>query len=458
MKNYFYILTLTLLLFCFAKTAQSQVTIDETVVDTNTVITGLDIPWEILYGPDGWLWVTERFGRVSRVNPETGQQNIILDHSEFVIQQGESGMLGMALHPDFPEDARVYIVYTYWQNGIKEKLVHFSWDGQELVEETVLIDGIQGNSTHDGSRLLFAPDGKLMMTTGDAQNLSAPQNPDHLSGKTLRINPDGSVPADNPFPDSYVYSWGHRNAQGLDFGPDGALYSSEHGPSTDDEINIIEAGRNYGWPEVMGFCNTPGELEFCELNNVKEPMIAWTPTIAPSDIIYYESDMIPEWTGSILLTVLKNKRIIELELSDDGQEITGENHYFIDYWGRLRDICTGPDGEIYLATSGDSWSNNNPFSHSIIRLKVDASIGFQDYEKSSNINITTSSGNVSIHTDNSLLGTRWYVFDVQGRIIDQGTINSTSTMVNADFEGGLYLLKIHAANDDTIVKKFVIQY
>jgi glucose/arabinose dehydrogenase len=457
MKNIFLILSITLVLILSPKLVQSQVMIDETVADTNTVITGLDIPWEILYGPDGWLWVTERFGRVSRVHPETGQQNIILDHSDFVIQQGESGMLGMALHPEFPDDPRVYIVYTYWQNGIKEKLVHFTWDGQELVDETILIAGIQGNSTHDGSRLIFAPDGKLFMTTGDAQNLSAPQNPDHLSGKILRLNDDGTIPDDNPFPDNYVYSWGHRNAQGLYFGPDGTLYSSEHGPSTDDEINIVEAGRNYGWPEVTGFCNTPDEISFCNENNVKEPMIAWTPTIAPSDIIFYEDEMFPEWTGSILLTVLKNKRIIELELSDDGQEITGENHYFINYWGRLRDICAGPDGEIYLATSGDSWSNTNPFTHSIIRLKAEESTSFNNSGHSDNITITSGHKNIRINADASWLDSGWYIFDIQGRLIQKGTISATEMVIGVNFEPGIYIVKIMAAGEYSTVKKIAIR-
>ena len=436
----------------------SQVMIDETTVDTNTVITGLDIPWEIQYGHDGWLWVTERYGRVSRIHPETGEQDIILNHSGTVTQQGESGMLGMAFHPDFPDDPRIYIVYTYSDNGIKERLVHFTYNGSELVDETILIEGIQGNNIHDGSRLVFAPDGKLMMTTGDANNLSAPQNPENLNGKILRINPDGTIPNDNPFGDSFVYTWGHRNAQGLDYAPDGTLYSSEHGPNSDDEINLIEEGRNYGWPDVMGYCDTPGEQEFCDEFNVKEPMTAWTPTIAPSDIIYYDHDMIPEWTGSILLTVLKNKRVVELELSDDGQDITGKNHYFINYWGRLRDICAGPEGEIYLATNGDSWSNNNPFTHSIIRLKAGSSTG--DYHKGSQkpfrISVNSHTGTLVVETNESLASANWYIVDIMGRVKDSGRIEQSRMVLETSFEPGVYVFKIDGSQSKPLADKFFI--
>lgn len=459
MKSQFLPIIVFVFLSFSIQNSSAQVTIDQTVADTNTVIRGLDIPWEMQYGYDGWLWVSERFGRVSRINPETGEQDIILDYSNNVTQQGESGMLGMAFHPDFPNDPRVYIVYTYSDNGIHEKLSSFSYDGSELGDETVLIDGITGSFNHDGSRLFFAPDGKLMMTTGDALDQSKPQDLESLNGKILRINPDGSIPDDNPFGNSYVYTLGHRNAQGLYVAPDGKLYSSEHGPDTDDEINLIEAGRNYGWPDVKGFCDTPGEQDFCNQHNVKEPLIAWTPTIAPSDIIYYDHEMIPEWTGSILLTVLKNKRLIELELSEDGTEITGENHYFVNFWGRLRDICAGPDGTIYLATNGDSWSNNNPFTHKIIRLKVNSSTGknVSEKEKPFRIRVNGASNNIVVETDDELLNSNWYIMDVQGRVRDSGHIRRQRTIIPGGYETGIYLFKIDRSADNDLTGKFFIR-
>ncbi len=448
--------------FFFAnhRNLHGQVQIDETTLDSTTLISGIDIPWEIIYAPDGWLWMTERFGRISRVHPETGEQDILLDHSAQVSQEGESGMLGMALHPNFPEDARVYVVYTYQDGGMKEKLVYFTYDGSALLDETVLIEGIQGNSTHDGSRLLFAPDGKLLMTTGDAQNLAAPQDLNHLSGKILRLNDDGSIPVDNPFPGSYVYTLGHRNAQGLAFSPGGILYSSEHGPANDDEINIIEAGRNYGWPNVEGYCDTSDEISFCEQNNVAEPIAAWTPTIATSDIIYYNNAAIPEWQGSILLVLLKNKQIIELELSDDGMAITGQKQYFTEFWGRLRDVCAGPNGEVFLATNGSSWLNNEPFTHSIIKLTPppasgDASPG--NTKSPDRASVRQSVNQLQVSSPESLIDSSWAIFDLQGQSLESGMIKSEKTLIAHQLDSGFYLLKLGTENKNAQVHKIFIR-
>lgn len=364
-------ISLTLLLFfiLFQYQAKSQIMIGQTEVDTTSVIYGLDIPWEILWGPDDFIWVTERFGRVSRVNPETGEQIVILDISGTVYQAGESGLLGMALHPDFAVQPMVYLAYTYYSgSAVLERIVSYNYNGGQLINESILLDNISGGSNHNGCRLIISPGNKLFISTGDALNASAAQDINSLSGKILRLNLDGSVPIDNPFPNNPVYSFGHRNAQGLYLGLSGILYSSEHGPSNDDEFNIIEAGRNYGWPDVKGYCDTPAEITFCNTNNVAEPLSAWTPTIATSDIVYYDHPAIPEWQGNILLTTLKNKRLYTLELDETGTTVLSESQYFQEFWGRLRDVCVAPDGSVYLATNGPNWGNPQPFTHSIVKI------------------------------------------------------------------------------------------
>lgn len=350
-------------------TLQSQIILEDTEVDTATVISGLDIPWEIIYGPDDHLWITERYGMVSRIFPATGERSVILDLTAVVYQNGESGLLGMVLHPDFENSPFVYLGYTYHTgSSILERIVQYEYSGSQLVNELVLLDNIPGNTTHDGCRLIITPDLKLLITTGDAQNQPAAQDINSLNGKILRINLDGTIPEDNPWEGNPVYTFGHRNAQGLHLATNGILYSSEHGPSTDDEFNIIEAGRNYGWPNVHGFCDLPGEITFCTENNVYEPLAAWTPTIATSDILYYDHEAIPEWQNRILLTTLKNKRLYVLELDETGMEVISEDQYFLDYWGRLRDVCMGPDGSIFLATNGPGWGNIEPFTHRIVKI------------------------------------------------------------------------------------------
>ncbi len=355
--------------FVLGISAQSTITLDSTELETRVVKDSLDIPWEILWGPDDHIWVTERFGRVSRVDPASGTQQKLLDISGSVYERSEAGMLGMVLHPDFANTPHVFIAYTYLSgNNIRERLVKFNYNGSQLTPVDTLIENIIGNTTHIGSRLIILPDNTMLMTTGDAQNRNLSQDRNSVVGKVLRMHLDGSVPNDNPTAGSLVWSTGHRNAQGLWRAPNGIIYSSEHGPTTDDELNVLVSDRNYGWPDVAGFCDSPPENAFCTANNVKEPLAAWTPTIAPSDIIWYDHEAIPEWKNKLLMTVLKDKSLIAFEFNVAGDQVVQETTYLKDEFGRLRDICVSPDGKIYLATNGASWSNNQPFTHSIIEL------------------------------------------------------------------------------------------
>jgi glucose/arabinose dehydrogenase len=330
--------------------SQAQFFIGATEVDTNSVVNGLDTPWEILWGPDDHIWLTERGGKISRLDPVSGEISELISIAE-VYERGESGLLGMALHPDFETEPYVYVVYTYLDPDIREKLVRFTYAGGVLTSPLTLLDGIDGASNHDGSRLVIDQDHKLFMTTGDGANTSLSQDLASLSGKVLRLNLDGSVPDDNPIAGSYVWSWGHRNAQGLVISPLGLMYSSEHGPANDDEVNIIEKGRNYGWPEVEGYCDLPGEAQFCADSNVMEPIAAWTPTLAVAGTDFYHHSAIPEWQNTVLVTSLKASSLTALKLSTDGRSVLEEETFFEDWFGRLRDICISPDGRVFLAVS-----------------------------------------------------------------------------------------------------------
>jgi len=322
------------------------------------VVTGLDTPWEILWGPDNRIWFTERGGRVSRVDPETGETELLLTIPD-VQQRTESGLLGMVLHPDFPDSPYVFLVYTYQAGSqavdIKEKLVRYTYNGAELVNPLTLISGITANVTHDGSRLVILPDRTLVMTVGDAQIQMAPPSTTSLNGKTLRINLDGSIPADNPWasspsPTNMLWTIGHRNPQGLVWA-NGMLYSSEHGAERDDELNIIQKGRNYGWPNVQGYCDNVSEMQACEAQNVVEPIHAWTPTLATAGLDYYDNAAIPEWRGCLLLATLKEQDLRVLKLSEDGTNYVSETIYYNALFGRLRDICVSPDGRVFVCTS-----------------------------------------------------------------------------------------------------------
>jgi hypothetical protein len=275
----------------------------------------------------------------------------------------------MALHPAFPTVPHVFVAYTYSSGGIKERIVRYEFDGQALINPVTILDNITGNGTHNGCRIVFGADTTLYLSTGDAQNLSTPQNLSTLNGKILRIHSDGSIPANNPWPGSAVFSRGHRNVQGMLRMPNDSILLSEHGASTDDEVQWLRKGRNYGWPSVEGFCNTPSEITFCQANAVVEPMVAYTPTIAPSDMVYYQNPYFPEFHNKVLLTILKNKQIRALGLNAAGDSVVSDMVYLNNLYGRLRDIAVGANREIYLATNGASWANTDPYTHLIVRIQ-----------------------------------------------------------------------------------------
>jgi glucose/arabinose dehydrogenase len=328
----------------------------------DTVLTnGLNYPWEILWGPDNYIWITERGGKISRINPSTGTVTLLHTITE-VVSNGEGGLLGMVLHPDFATTPHVFVAYNYNSGGYKEKIVRFTYTGSSLTSPVTIMDNIAASSIHNGCRLLITPDLKLFITTGDAANQSLPQNVSSVNGKTIRVNLDGTIPADNPVPGNSYWSFGHRNAQGLVYA-NNILYSSEHGPSNDDELNIIEKGRNYGWPNVEGFCNTSNEQSFCTANNVKEPVRNWTPTAAVCGLDYYNNDAIPQWKNSLLLVSLKNARLYQMKLGTGFQTITATNEYYTNTYGRMRDLCVSPSGRVYICTS------NGGNSDKIIEIK-----------------------------------------------------------------------------------------
>ncbi len=326
-----------------------------TTVTASALASNLATVWELVWGPDDFIWMTERGGRISRVNPATGQVVPVLALAD-VTQTGESGLLGMAVTAAttptmLPGTYWVFVVYNYTEQGtLKEKLVRYTYANGALANPLVLLGNITATTTHSGSRLLVLPDRTLLMTTGDAQLQPEAQNPASLNGKILRLNLDGTIPADNPTPGSRVYTLGHRNPQGLVQLPNGRIYSSEHGPSNDDEINKVEPGRNYGWPNVEGLCNLAAEATFCTANNVREPLTTWTPTIAPAGLAYYDHPAIPGWRGSLLLAVLKGSKLVQLPLDAAGLAIPTRTDFLAGF-GRLRAICVSPQGRVYVGTS-----------------------------------------------------------------------------------------------------------
>lgn len=343
--------------------------LDDTRLLVSEVVRNLDEPWEITWGSDDHLWFTEKKGNIMRMDPHTGQVKKVLNIPAVYSGGNTPGLLGLVLHPDFSKDPYVFMHYTYLDstitnefdrhgnpNFIRSRLVQyeFSFQGDTLINPKLILPEIPGKRGHNGSRLTISEDNKLLFALGDVVDARNAQTQGTLPGKILRLNLDGSVPDDNPVPGSYFYSMGHRNPQGLVVAR-GKIYSSEHGPNNDDEINLIKPGGNYGWPFVEGYCDKENEMTFCDSVTVSEPIYIWTPTIAPAGLDFYDHPAIPEWKNNLMLATLKGRALWLFELDETGEKIVKERIYLQKQFGRLRDLCVSSTGEVYMITSNSDW-------------------------------------------------------------------------------------------------------
>ncbi|MBU2601013.1 MAG: PQQ-dependent sugar dehydrogenase [Actinobacteria bacterium] len=337
----------------------------EADLTVEVVAQSLTVPWEIRFFPDGALLVTERTGRVLRIDAATGAVSELGRLP--VASEGEGGLLGAALDPGFPTQPYLYVAYTYRDGasgGLANRVSRLTLNGDAVGEEKVLVDGIPGAGNHNGSRVAFGPEGDLWVTTGDASKAELAQELGSLAGKVLRMDREGRPAAANPFGDSLVYSYGHRNPQGLAWlAGDPDPFVTEHGPNENDEVNHLQAGGNYGWPQVGG---TGGGPEFVGAIH------AWTPTIAPAGAVFYEADAIRGWRGSLLFVTLKESDLRRLVPTDSSFSAVAEEHILFDErFGRLRSIAVGPDGALYLGTSNrDGRGDENEDDDKILRITV----------------------------------------------------------------------------------------
>ena len=294
----------------------------------------LDVPWAIDIAEDGRLFFTERTGRIMAIDRNG---SLLSDPVAYinVMQNSESGLLGLALHPNFTENHLLYVYHTYSNDSaVLNQVLMLTENDNKIVESKVIIDNIPAADRNDGGRIKFGPDGKLYVATGDARQPELAQDAGSLAGKILRLNSDGSIPEDNPFEGSPVYSYGHRNIQGLAWHPlTGDLYASEHGLEGNDEINLINPGTNYGWP-----------IEDCNAEKFEKPIVCFNPAIAPAGMTFAVSNSLG-YQNDILLATLKAQhiRLIDLESDAESNILTG--------FGRIRDVVEAPDGSLYVTTS-----------------------------------------------------------------------------------------------------------
>ena len=348
-------------------------------VTVETVAEGLDVVWGLQFAPDGRLFLTEKAGRIRIVGPDGA-----LDPVPWVTVQSvtaeirENGLNGLALHPGFPEEPWVYVMYTVDRGGeqVTNRVSRFREVDGRGAEEQIILDDIPGATTHNGGRIKFGPDGMLYIGTGDARDRSRAQNLDNVGGSILRLTPEGGIPADNPWPGNPIWAYGFRNALGIAFRPDdGQLFVADHGPTTEweprigafDELNIVEKGANYGWPRVVG---APGVADYVD------PILSWIPSVPPGDLIFHN--------GDLYLTALWSEALIRIRFQDraDPNRVTSVERWFNSrvwrdgvasesLYGRVRALTVGPDGAIYLGTSNrDGRLEPEPFDDRVLRIVV----------------------------------------------------------------------------------------
>jgi glucose/arabinose dehydrogenase len=315
---------------------------DGTAFGVQTVATGLEIPWSLAPAPDGRIFVSERPGRVRVI--QDGQllatPALVLDD---VFTTGESGILGLTLHPDFPSNGFVYLTYTAMAaGGPVARLMRFRELNNTLAEGVVLLDDVPAANIHNGSRVKFGPDGLLYVTFGDVAQPSVAQDVAALNGKILRLREDGTSAPGNRF--GPVFSYGHRNPQGIAWHPsNGDLWESEHGQVGNDELNVIDNGVNYGWPVIEGGQSRP---------DMRAPVTFFTPSVAPSGIAFYTGSRLPAFRNQLFVATLRGMALLRVTLSPgDPRNVASAERLVEGRYGRLRDVVTGADGYLYFCTS-----------------------------------------------------------------------------------------------------------
>ena len=480
-----------------------------------TVIASQNMPHDLVYGPDNNLWYIERFaGTVSFVNIASGAKTTLLTlGSAMVLVGGQDGLFGLALHPQLLSGKPyVYIAYTYQSSSStvrKTRIARYTYNSgnNTLGSAVTVLENIPGSNDHNAGRLAIGPDLKLYYSIGDMgagqfDNTNRTQNAQNVNvyeGKILRLNTEqisGSwIPADNPFGNTNaVYSLGHRNPQGLVWGNVNGtdiLYSDEHGPYSDDEVNLIEGGRNYGWPQVAGLCdgnyngrtlgtfNIVSEQTNCANLNVKEPLkslfpvgnppsggdnMTW-PSTAPSGADFYGSNAIPGWQNSLLIAQLKRGAMLRYKLSNDGQSIISDTIHYFQGKGRFRDVVVSPDGlKIYLAcdasgstsgpTGGVTTTPANPGS--ILEFTYSPTSGlasshrltefnkkYSVKDNSTDIYPNPASDYIVVYNYNDASDRTVEIFNLYGQLMKRERSLSTATKIETgDMQNGFYLLKV----------------
>ncbi|HRH70346.1 MAG TPA: PQQ-dependent sugar dehydrogenase [Flavobacteriales bacterium] len=422
--------------------AQTTFLVGTTEVTVEEMATGLEVPWDLVLGPDGYIWFTQANGEVHRMDAQDGTLELVHTLPDVFEFGFTAGLHSMAFHPDFSNEPYVYLHYTIssTESVVKRFLYDAGTNSFTNASDHLLSLTLAAGPSHNGSRIIVDDAGMFLLCLGETMsNVENAQNPATSHGKVLRFAPDGSIPADNPVPGSYVYNWGHRNPQGMVKASNGFIYNSAHGQANDDEVNILLPNRNYGWPEVLGLCNTPDEIAYCEANDVVEPIHEFTDeVVAPAGIDYFDHPSIPGWQNSLLVATLRGKELRQLQLNATGDAVVADNTFLSNTFGRLRDVLVHPDGRVFLCTSNRDWAGSPVAADDrilvlsgdgTVRIPEQAPVPFRLF-------LDAASGTVWLSPSMQ----RVMVFDAAGRVVAQPSVVDDRFSVNG-WPNGLYTVR-----------------
>jgi glucose/arabinose dehydrogenase len=337
-------------------------------VHAETVVSGLTVPWSLVFLPNGDSLVTERPGRVRLIQGGNLATKPVLTLNVVENPGTEQGLLGMALHPAFAQNSLFYVYYSVNENGTTVNRLErytLSPDHTTATLDRIILDGVPSGSVHDGGRIKFGPDGMLYIGAGDTTQFALAQNPASMAGKILRITPDGGIPADNPVSGNPYFVMGIRNVEAFDWLSNGILMIAEHGPTGElngwtghDRIEFAQAGDNFGWPTGYGCENGAG---------FAQSSLSWNDAVPPGGAVIYTGTTIPEWTGNLIVGTLGSTHLHRIVFqTSPNYSVVSHETYFDGTYGRLRDVVQGPDGNLYVTTSNCDGRGSCPADQDLI--------------------------------------------------------------------------------------------
>jgi len=427
--------------------------------DTVLLKSDLDIPWDIEPLGMDMLLLTERTGKAYIFDIDSNEMSEL--HSfEDIALEGQGGLLGAAVHPHFPSSPELFFALTYydadWNVLLRVERLQLEPNSLQVVESETVVDGIESGPSSIGGRIMVDDELKLWLCCGVADNNGLAQDLSSLNGKILRYHLDGSIPADNPYPASPVYTSGHRNPQGICKSPTGQVYISEHGAFTNDEINLIVSGGNHGWPLTSGPCTEVNQA-ICDEINMSEPLAWWTPNIAPSGITAFGGELMPEIGPGLLVSSLAGQSLRLFPFAGNGETL-GEEVPLLNEWvGRIRDVAITPEGRVFFITSNtDLYGDPGIGDDKLYQVTFDVAMNMTQNRGEVNLQGWLTREGIFIEGVEPGVETTWELFNSMGQLVDRGNGHEAGKQESsAQLNPGVYILLI-ASGSFTSSKQYLI--